>query len=163
MQQRQLPLPPHERALDLRGALWDPGAALHQPLHGVDGQRRLLPVERQAPTGLPAHLLAHQGIGRRTHQECPGGGALLEPGRHGDGLAHGQSDAVCVSARIPDHHQPRMQSQAERHAVTTALRGQGGGVQALAQLHGREHRPSGMVLLGYGRAKHGRKAHVRRR
>ena len=52
-----------------------------------------------------------------------------------------------------------MQPHAEGEDAPCELRVQGGGgLQALAQLEGGQHRPAGMILLGHGRAKHGREA-----
>ena len=79
MQQRQLALPPHKGAPRAARAPRDARVPAHQPLHGVDPQRRRPPLQRQAAAGRPPHLRLHQVIRRRTHQERPGRRLLLEP------------------------------------------------------------------------------------
>ena len=55
-----------------------------------------------------------------------------------------------------------MQPHAEGEDSLGQLRAQGGGVmQALPQLECCQHCPPGMILLGHGRAKHGREAFTR--
>ena len=159
MQQRQLPLPADKGAGVLTAPPHHARLPPHEPLHGVDGTGVGRPGHGEGPAGRGPHLRVHQLIGRRAQQDRPGRGLLLEPRRHVQGRADRRGQPLRVLPETAHDHQARVQPHAEGEDTPGELRVQGGGgLQALAQLEGGQHRPPGMILLGHGRAKHGREA-----
>ena len=121
---------------------------------GEDG-----PSSVRVPQGVGLYLRVHQRIGRGAQQDRPRRGLLLEPRRHVERRTDCRGQPLRVLPQPAHHHQARVQPHAEGEDAPCKLCVQGrGGMQALAQLEGCQHRPPGMILLGHGRAKHGREA-----
>jgi hypothetical protein len=148
VQQCQLPLPSHKRTCRSGRALRHPGAALPQSLDGVDRLRRR-PLQPQAAAGRPRHLLLHQVIGCRTHQERPGRSLLLEPqGALGRG-AHGRHLPVGGGPELAHDHETRVHPHPDREPGAEGGETRRRGLaQALLQVERSEHGAPGMVLLG---------------
>ena len=159
LEQREFPLAADKGTLGSGASPHNPRLPPQEPLHGIHGHGRGLPVQGEGAVGCSPHLRVHQLIGRGAQQDHPRGGLLLEPRGDVQGRADRRGQPLRVLPQVAHHHQTRMQPYAEGEDTPGELRAQGGGVvQALAQLEGGQHRPPGMILLGHGDTKHGREA-----
>jgi hypothetical protein len=159
VQTRQFPLPSSKGAHGPGTTTRDASVPPQEPLHGIEWRRGGRPVQREGPAGCGPHVRVHQGIGRRTQQDRPRRGLLLETRRHVQGRTDGRRQLLEVLPETANDHETRVQPHAEGEDAPCKLRVHGGGgMQALAQLKGGQHRPAGMILVGHGRAKHGREA-----
>ena len=133
---------------DVRDARPPPQEAADR-VHGHRGGR---PIERGGLAHLALHLVLHQRIGGGTDEESVGRCPLLEPCRQLEGSASRGVGPLRLVRQRAHHHRPGVEPQADRHAVRLPT-DRVGHAQALAQLEGRQHRPSGMVLLRHWRPK----------
>ena len=121
-------------------------------MYRVHGHRGGRPIERGGLAHLALHLVLHQRVGGGADEAGVGRGPLLEPCRQLEGIASRGVGPLWLVRQRAHHHRPGVEPQVDRHAVRLPTH-RIGYAQALAQLEGRQHRPSGMVLLCHRRPK----------
>jgi hypothetical protein len=78
------------------------------PIERISGRRRGLPLQWDKPDGRAVEPPLEQAGSRRTAEDCPWRGVLLEGDRLGGDVTHQRSE---VGWRLPescDHHEPRV-------------------------------------------------------
>ena len=152
VQERQFLGAAHKWTQGPCAAPWHARPPLQEAAYGVHRHWGGQPIEREGLAHLALHLILHQCVGGGADQEGVGRGPLLEACRELEGVTRRDVGSLRLVRQRAHHHRPGMQPQANGHVVqlpTDRVRH----AQALAELEGRQHGPSGMVLLCHRRPK----------
>jgi len=153
VQKGEIPLAPHKGTPVTGPQARHSCPPLCEVLHRVHGPRPPRPAESRRVEGHGPDLLLHQRLRRRTQEYRPGWRQALQLAGLVQGVPHSRIELLWRMRKMADDHRPRVHPHPHRMDFTQGL-----GTQLLAQLKGRQHRASGMVLLPHRGAKQGRKA-----
>jgi hypothetical protein len=84
-----------------------------EPQQRVHLHGRWSSVNIEGLAGLDLHLLVHQSVGRRAHEDGPEGRPVLEARGQGGGVTDRRVELLQGISQVADDYQPRVESHAD--------------------------------------------------